>query len=36
MINIQAIRQIAEDAGQLIMAIYQRDFAAHEKFDTPP
>jgi len=36
MIDIQAIRRIAEDAGQLIMTVYQRDIAAQFKADESP
>ena len=36
MIDIHAIRRIAEDAGQLIMTVYQRDFAVQDKQDTSP
>lgn len=36
MIDIQAVRQIAEDAGELIMKVYQRDYAVHDKIDESP
>lgn len=36
MIDIHAIRRIAEDAGQLIMTVYQRDFAVLDKQDASP
>ena len=36
MIDIQAIRRIAEQAGQLIMTVYQRDFGVQEKQDSSP
>ncbi len=36
MIDIQAIRRIAEDAGQLIMTVYQSDCAAQLKADESP
>lgn len=36
MIDIHAIRRIAEDAGQLIMSVYQRDFAVQDKQDASP
>ena len=36
MIDIHAIRRIAEDAGQLIMTVYARDFAVQDKQDASP
>lgn len=36
MIDIQAIRQIAESAGQLIMTVYRRDFSVQSKSDDSP
>lgn len=36
MIDIQAIRSIAESAGQLIMTVYQRDFSVQDKPDDSP
>lgn len=36
MIDIRAVRTIAEDAGKLIMTIYQRDFAVYDKNDASP
>lgn len=36
MIDIQAIRKIAESAGQLIMTVYQRDFGIQNKTDASP
>ena len=36
MIDIQAIRNIAESAGQLIMTVYQRDFSVQDKPDESP
>lgn len=36
MIDIQAVRHIAEAAGQLIMSVYQRDFAVQDKADASP
>ena len=36
MIDIRAIRRIAEEAGQLIMTVYQRDFAVQNKQDASP
>jgi 3'(2'),5'-bisphosphate nucleotidase len=36
MTDIHAIRRIAEQAGQLIMTVYQRDFAIQDKQDASP
>src|SRR5574344_1704953 len=36
MIDIQAIRRIAEDAGKLIMTVYQGEFSAQLKADESP